>query len=125
MPCMQTHVAVESFEFQYGLSLSYIYSIAEKTYSVVKCLKESYQMSYTAVVRNMMTRVVPVNSWYSNYKFTLQASLLLFSSTLNTWLYVLLRQAGDMQPNSGPSSNHSSLHDLSTSSSFLNSGFSN
>ena len=82
-------------------------------------------MSRTAVVRNMMTHVVPGNSWYSNYKLTLQASLLLFSSSLITLLCVLLLQAGDIQPNQGPSTNHSSLHDHSTSSSFLNLDFSN
>ena len=107
------------------VTLMYVCSITEITYSVVRSLKENLQMSSRVVVLNMSHRIVPGKSYFSNYQFTLQALVLLFSSNLITWLYIFLLQSGDIHPNPGPSSNTSSMQDLSTSSSFLNIDFSN
>ena len=71
-----------------------------------------------------MFHAVPGKLYNSNFRFSLQGIMLLFSSVFLTWLYVLLLQAGDVHQNPGPSSNSSSMQDKSTASSILNIDFS-
>ena len=106
------------------LLLIYVCSITENSFSLVRNLKGNSQLIGGLVIRNMMFHAVPGKLYNSNFRFTLQGIMLLFSSVLLTWLYVLLLQAGDVHPNPGPSSNSSSMHDLSTASSVLNIDFS-
>ena len=106
------------------LLLIYVCSTTEKSFSLVRNLNGNSQLTGGLVIRNMMFHAVPGKLYNSNFKFTIQRIMLLFSSVLLTWLYVLLLQAGDVHPNPGPSSNSSSMQDLPTASSVLNNDFS-
>ena len=91
------------------LFLMYVCSTTENSFSLVRNLKGKSQPTGGLVIRSMMFHAVPGKLYNSNYRFTLQGIVLLFSSVLLTWLYVLLLQAGDVHQNPGPSSNSSSM----------------
>ena len=105
------------------LLLIYVCSIIH-LFSLVRNLKGNSQLIGGLVTRNMMFHAVPDKLYNSNFRFTLQGIMLLFSSILLTWLYSLLLQAENDHLNPDPSSNSSSMQDVSTATSILNIDFS-
>ena len=104
------------------LLLIYVCSETENSFSLVRNLKGNSQLIGGLV--NMMFHAVSGKLYNSNFRFNLQGIMLLFSSVLLTWPYVLLLQAGDLHRNPGPSSSSSNMQGLYTASSILNIDFS-